>query len=138
MERKYSLEKPKQVQPDPERPAYLINFDIQLEEIEGNKQYSYYSVSIPCCHWAYDYIVSALISAKYPSDVMYAVMNNYHQETSLEVLINLLKTTQNFNKLRSAMNDWLNSRNQSIISAYNEMQEFRVLCKQIAAEVLGK
>ena len=63
-------------------------------------------------------------------------MNNYLQETDLARLIDLLRTTQNFNKLRSAMSDWLSSRDQDIVKEYETMQEWRKMAKETAREVL--
>ena len=63
-------------------------------------------------------------------------MNNYLQETDLATLIDLLRTTQNFNKLRSAMSDWLSSRDKDIVAEYETMQQWRAMAKETAHEVL--
>lgn len=86
--------------------------------------------------WDYSGIVNAIVTAEYPAEMMQAIMNNYHQETDLAKLIDLLRTTQNFNKLRSAMNDWLSSRDQDIVKEYETMQEWRKMAKDTAREIL--
>lgn len=86
--------------------------------------------------WDYSGIVNAIVSAEYPTARMQAIMNNYLQETDLARLIDLLRTTQNFNKLRSAMSDWLSSRDQDIVKEYETMQEWRKMAKETAREVL--
>lgn len=87
--------------------------------------------------WDYSGIVNAIVSAEYPAARMQAVMNNYLQETDIAKLIDLLRTTQNFNKLRSAMNEWLSSRDQDIVAEYTAMKEWRAMAKATAHEVLG-
>ena len=89
-------------------------------------------------HWNYSGIVNAIVSAEYPAERMQAVMNNYLQETDLSRLIELLRTTQNFNKLRQAMADWLSGRDQDIVKEYETMQEWRDMAKKVAHEVLNQ
>ena len=136
MKREYSNERPPLCERDKSEPAKVINFDIR-EETEGEFKYSYYSVSVRFGQWDYSGIVNAIVSAEYSSARMQAVTNNYHQETDLATLIDLLRTTQNFNKLRSAMGDWLSSRDQDIVAEYTAMQEWRAMAKATAREVLG-
>lgn len=88
--------------------------------------------------WDYSGIVNAIVSAEYPAARMQAVINNYLQETDIAKLIDLLRTTQNFNKLRSAMADWLSSRDQDIVAEYTAMQEWRAMAKDVANEVLNQ
>lgn len=135
MDRKYSNERPPLCERDKSEPAKVINFDIR-EETEGEFKYSYYSVSVRFGQWGYSGIVNAIVSAEYPSARMQAVTNNYLQETNLAKLIDLLRTTQNFNKLRSAMADWLSSRDQDIVKEYETMQEWRKMAKDTAREIL--
>ena len=132
MNRIQSTERPAPFTANPGQPTRNVNFDIQ-EEAEG---YSYYSVTVPIARWDYDNIVSYIITAEYPNDRMQAVINNYHQETDLATLIDLLRTTQNFNKLRSAMAEWLSSRDKDIVAEYETMQQWRAMAKEVAKEIL--
>ena len=68
---------------------------------------------------------------------MEAITNNYMQETDLAKLIDLLRTTQNFNKLRSSMSDWLSSRDSDIVDEYERMQEWRQKAKEAARIAIG-
>ena len=112
-----------------------INFGIE-EHPDDENRFSFYSVKVKVGQWYYSGIVNAIVSAEYPAEMMQAIMNNYHQETDLAKLIDLLRTTQNFNKLRSAMNDWLSSRDQDIVKEYETMQEWRKMAKDTAREIL--
>lgn len=135
MKREYSNERPPLYERDKNEPAKVINFGIR-EETEGEFKYSYYSVSVRFGQWDYSGIVNAIVSAEYPSARMQAVTNNYLQETDLAKLIDLLRTTQNFNKLRKAMEDWLSSRDKEVVEEYTAMQEWRKMAKETAREVL--
>jgi hypothetical protein len=137
MNKNYSVELPTPFVQDIGSPSRTINFCV--EPVYGSEEgynYSYYSVSVPMTHWNYSGIVNAIVTAEYPAEMMQAIMNNYHQETDLAKLIDLLRTTQNFNKLRSAMNDWLSSRDQDIVKEYETMQEWRKMAKDTAREIL--
>lgn len=137
MNKNYSVELPTPFVQDIGSPSRTINFCV--EPVYGSEEgynYSYYSVSVPMTHWNYSGIVNAIVTAEYPAEMMQAIMNNYHQETDLAKLIDLLRTTQNFNKLRSAMNDWLSSRDQEIVKEYETMQEWRKMAKDTAREIL--
>lgn len=137
MNKNYSVELPTPFVQDIGSPSRTINFCV--EPVSGSEEgykYSYYSVSVPMTHWNYSGIVNAIVTAEYPAEMMQAIMNNYHQETDLAKLIDLLRTTQNFNKLRSAMNDWLSSRDQDIVKEYETMQEWRKMAKDTAREIL--
>lgn len=83
----------------------------------------------------YGSIVSAIINSHYSNDEMDATMNNYLQETDLSTLIELLRNTQNFNKLRQAMSTWLDGRDESAVSEYADMQNYRKYAKQTARQI---
>jgi hypothetical protein len=136
MERNYSNERPPLYSRDAGREhTRTINFGIEEHQDDENR-FSFYSVKVKVGDWDYSGIVNAIVSAEYPAEMMQAIMNNYHQETDLAKLIDLLRTTQNFNKLRSAMNDWLSSRDQDIVKEYETMQEWRKMAKDTAREIL--
>lgn len=85
----------------------------------------------------YGQIVNAIIRSRYTSSEMESITNNYLQETDLSKLIDLLRTTQNFNKLRLAMNEWLSSRDQDVVAEYEKMQEWRKKAKEAARTAIG-
>lgn len=80
-------------------------------------------------------LFSAVISARYTEDDVQAIMVNYLQETDLQELIRQLLSTQNFNKLRSAMTAWLEGRDADIVAAYTDMLAFRTYAKATAARI---
>ena len=136
MEKNYSNERPQLYTRDAgNEHTRTINFGIEEHQDDENR-FSFYSVKVKVGDWDYSGIVNAIVSAEYPAERMQAIMNNYHQETDLAKLIDLLRTTQNFNKLRSAMNDWLSSRDQDIVKEYETMQEWRKMAKDTAREIL--
>lgn len=69
--------------PDEGSPSRTVNFCIEPAAGEEGGYY-YYSVVIPLSRWNYDYIVSAIIEAEYPSDRMQALINNFMQDFSSE------------------------------------------------------
>lgn len=85
----------------------------------------------------YGLIVDAIVRSKYTASEMESITNNYLQETDLSKLIDLLRTTQNFNKLRSAMNEWLSSRDKDVVAEYENMQEWRQKAKEAARIAVG-
>ena len=136
MEKNYSNERPQLYTRDAgNEHTRTINFGIE-EHTGDENRFSFYSVKVKVGDCDYSGIVNAIVSAEYPSARMQAIMNNYLQETDLARLIDLLRTTQNFNKLRSAMSDWLSSRDQDIVKEYETMQEWRKMAKETAREVL--
>ena len=135
MEKNYSNERPQLYTRDAgNEHTRTINFGIEEHQDDENR-FSFYSVKVKVGDWDYSGIVNAIVTAEYPAEMMQAIMNNYHQETDLAKLIDLLRTTQNFNKLRSAMNDWLSRRDQDIVKEYEEMQAWRKMAKETAREV---
>ena len=85
----------------------------------------------------YSPIVTAIIRSKYTSSDMEAITSNYLRETDLAKLIDLLRTTQNFNKLRSTMSDWLSGRDADIVEEYDRMQIWREKAKEAARIAVG-
>lgn len=96
-----------------------------------------YNHEQPLSEIDYGPLVNAIVRSKYTSSEMESITNNYLQETDLSKLIDLLRTTQNFNKLRSVMNDWLSSRNQDVVAEYEKMQEWRGKAKEAARIAIG-
>ena len=136
MEKNYSNERPQLYTNDAgHEHTRTINFGIEENPNEENR-FSFYSVKVKVGQWDYSGIVNAIVSAEYPTERMQAIMNNYHQETDLATLIDLLRTTQNFNKLRSAMAEWLSSRDKDIVAEYETMQQWRAMAKEVAKEIL--
>ena len=136
MEKNYSNERPQLYTDDTgHEHTRTINFGVEEREDEENR-FSFYSVKVKVGQWDYSGIVNAIVTADYPADRMQGIMNNYHQETDLATLIDLLRTTQNFNKLRSAMAEWLSSRDKDIVAEYETMQQWRAMAKEVAKEIL--
>lgn len=102
---------------------------------EGVKQWTATQIFMPVGVTDYGSIVSAIINSHYSNDEMDATMNNYLQETDLSTLIELLRNTQNFNKLRHAMSTWLDGRDESAVSEYADMQNYRKYAKQTARQI---
>ncbi len=118
----------------------LIIYTDVRQEIGENEQVTYVATEITMPIGIVDYgsIVSAIIYAHYSFDQMQAIVNNYLMETDVSVLINLLQTTQNFNKLRQAMSSWLSNRDSEIVAEYNAMQEYCKYAKQLAKTIVNE
>lgn len=135
---------------------YLDRRKLTSEEIEGlgegandgngsldpSKEYwtahlTVYKHEQPLAEADYGPMVNAIIRGKYSESEVEAITNNYMQETDLAKLIDLLRTTQNFNKLRSSMSDWLSSRDADIVDEYERMQEWRRKAKEAARIAIG-
>ena len=137
MEKNYANERPPLYSRDTGgEHTRTINFGVE-ENQDNDNRFSFYSVKIRVGDWNYSGIVNSIVAAEYPADRLQAITNNYMQETDLAKLIDLLRTTQNFNKLRSAMANWLSSRDENIVKEYDAMQEWRNLAKATAHEILG-
>lgn len=96
-----------------------------------------YNHEQPLSEVDYGPIVTAIVRSKYTSSEMESITNNYLQETDLAKLIALLSTTQNFNKLHTAMSAWLSDRDGDIVSEYEKMQEWRRKAKEAARIAIG-
>jgi hypothetical protein len=134
---------------------YLDRRKLTSDEIEGlvdgnvgdgsfdpSKEYwtahlTLYKHEQPLTEADYGPMVNAIIRGKYSESDVEAITNNYLQETDLAKLIDLLRTTQNFNKLRGSMSDWLSSRDADIVGEYENMQEWRQKAKEAAKIAIG-
>lgn len=76
--------------------------------VHDNDYYSWRELDIKTKYFSYDGIVNLLICRKYPSDKMQAIINNY-----------LLDPTD-----------------ETALSEFNEMQEFRKTVKSIARQIM--
>jgi len=80
--------------------------------------------------------VSAIINARYSTDEMQAIINNFLQEADVTSLIAILMSTQNFNKLKKAMTEWLGGLDSDVVAAYTEMQAYRQYAKELAQTIV--
>ena len=82
-----------------------------IESETGSIWYDNYDILgiVPFKDFGYDGFVNSIISRKYPSDKMQAVINNYLLDPS----------------------------NEEAIAEFNEMQEFRTYAKEAAKEALA-
>lgn len=72
--------------------------------------YKYYSIEMPLGVDDYDSEVNAIVSAKYPSDVMQAIINNY----------------------------LLSPNDETIKKEFDDMQEWRKEAKEFASDIKSK
>lgn len=85
---------------------YIINFNIELDE--ENHYYTWESVKLPHGEFDYESIVNAMISYKYPTDKMQAIINNY----------------------------LLDKNDPNSIKEFNDMQAWRKYSKEYAKDIL--
>ena len=117
---------------------YYLNCDVhEINNENGQTMYEYARIQMYPNEIQQGKIVSTIMQLKYDNDRMQAIINNFLQETDLVQLINMLRITQNFNKLRSAMNEWIAGMDADIINEYMEMQEWRIYAKNTAKQALG-
>lgn len=55
----------------------MATINIDIKELEGDAGFEYDPVTIPPGKYNYEGVVDTLITHKYPSDKMQAVINNY-------------------------------------------------------------
>jgi hypothetical protein len=125
----------------PQITIYVDAHEEQPQEGSGEAaqpQWVATAVTLPVGICDYASIVSAIIGARYTDVEIQATMGNYLQETDIQELIRQLMTTQNLNKLRSAMTTWLNGRDTEIVAEYNAMQEYRNYAKQLAKVIVAE
>lgn len=122
----------------PQITIYVDAHEEQPQEGSGEDtqpQWVATAVTLPVGIFDHASLVSAIIGARYTDDEVQAIIGNYLQETDIQELIRQLMTTQNFNKLRSAMTGWLNGRDADIVAEYTAMQEFRAYAKATARRI---
>ena len=83
-------------------------YDINIDVVQEGEMYKWEQVNVPIEKWNYSGVVDAIISHKYPTDKMQAVINNY----------------------------LLDPNDEYAISEFNAMQAWRKEAKEIAKEAL--
>lgn len=74
----YGKEKPQEVEIKLRLGQRQRTVAFNIEEInEGGYKYRWQSVTLEPGVWGYDPLVSAIVTARYPYDVMQAIINNY-------------------------------------------------------------
>lgn len=86
----------------------LVNLDIQEEEQDGNKMYSYVQAAVLPANMNRAGLISAIIRAKYSQDAMEAIVNNYIGD----------------------------GKNKEALTEFQQMQQWRNYAKTIADNVL--
>ena len=86
---------------------YTVKFNIYFDEDRGSWMYDI--VKLPFGDPTYDTIVDAMISYKYPTDKMQAIINNY----------------------------LLDREDESANKEFNDMQEWRRFSKEYAIEIMN-
>lgn len=148
MEIKYSSEVPNKVERNGVRRTLNYNVRETTQEeiqelwgIQGNEgtpdngfilshKYAYNSVSIGMGRWNYQGIVEAIIRDKYTADEMEAITNNMNAITG--EFFNVLVT----DGILSATKYLLDNINNENAKNFKAMQEWRVLAKRIAKEII--
>lgn len=117
MQYEYSTERPQLVTTRIHlgQPIYTVN--TLVEEIQDEYyKYRYVSIELPQNTWNKDVIISGLIKAKYTSDIMDAVRNNYEL----------------------VRDGTAGDKTQEYTQEYNKMQDWRRYCKELATEIMNK
>lgn len=115
MQYEYSTERPQLVTTRIHlgQPIYTVN--TLVEEIQDEYyKYRYISIELPQNTWNKDVIISGLIKAKYTSDIMDAVRNNYEL----------------------VRDGTAGDKTQEYTDEYLAMQEWRRYVKELASEIM--
>lgn len=115
----------------------FINFKVeQLPDVDeaGNK-YEFYRVELKPGQYTHDGVVNAIIRARYPQDEMEAITNNYLAELDIEGLVAAVKSARTITALKTAVVGTFEKRDINIVAAYNAMQEWRNMAKDVAVSI---
>lgn len=108
------------------------------EDAEAQGQWYATAITLPVGICDYDTIVSSIINARYTSDKMQAIQNNYIGETDITGIANILITSKRFSEINSSVQAWLSSMDPEIVGEYEELQNYRKYAKRIAHEILDE